>query len=576
MVRLAAGDRSRRMALLRALLDMAAVEPDARGPLGDVEAMWEALVGIQAQAPSEFDEIFMLPQTGMWIAHTLRRLHAPSAEAVPLWADVGYVFNVALAVAIHAGIEMAAEVPCRDGNVMFPALGMACLGGAGVSFARAHVDKARLRLTGAHGTWEAGLPVTGDVVGWWPLRQLECREPGYGLKVWLDDIDPYREMAEPVPPERIPDADVRRWRELFTGSCAVLARSDPAILPALAVGLKSIVPLPSAANDAILSASSGDSSGSALISRPSDPVGLALTLVHEFQHIKLGGVLHLLALCSDDPAANLYAPWRDDPRPLSGLLQGTYAFLGVTGFWHGHLNANAVPDVRLAAFEFALWREQTWRAVGTLRSHPGLTDLGRRFADGMANHMQPWWDDRVAPDVLDAVWLAANDHRTAWRIRHLHADSGYVAAVADAVRHGWLAELKDVPKPAVVPDNYASWTPQRRFLVRRRVLRAGGSLTEPGQKVTGPEITSGLRVADEALVFGDHRSACDEYTRLLATDPSNGSAWVGLLLALALQHKAARQLLRCPELVVAVHQELSVGPAAPDPREVACRLCGLG
>jgi HEXXH motif-containing protein len=24
-----------------------------------------------------------------------------------------------------------------------------------------------------------------------------------------------------------------------------------------------------------------------------------------------------------------YAPWRDDPRPRSALLQGSYAFLGV-------------------------------------------------------------------------------------------------------------------------------------------------------------------------------------------------------------------------------------------------------
>jgi hypothetical protein len=28
-----------------------------------------------------------------------------------------------------------------------------------------------------------------------------------------------------------------------------------------------------------------------------------------------------------------YAPWRSGPRPLNGLLQGAYAFLGVSGFW---------------------------------------------------------------------------------------------------------------------------------------------------------------------------------------------------------------------------------------------------
>ena len=63
------------------------------------------------------------------------------------------------------------------------------------------------------------------------------------------------------------------------------------------------------------------------------PVELAVTLVHEFQHIKLGGLLHLAPLHDREPTRRLYAPWRDDPRPLGGLLQGVYAFTGVTDFW---------------------------------------------------------------------------------------------------------------------------------------------------------------------------------------------------------------------------------------------------
>lgn len=61
---------------------------------------------------------------------------------------------------------------------------------------------------------------------------------------------------------------------------------------------------------------------------------LALLLIQEFQHVKLGAVLDLYDLF--DPADDrlLHAPWRDDPRPLEGLLQGTYAHLAVTDFWH--------------------------------------------------------------------------------------------------------------------------------------------------------------------------------------------------------------------------------------------------
>lgn len=34
-----------------------------------------------------------------------------------------------------------------------------------------------------------------------------------------------------------------------------------------------------------------------------------------------------------DERRRYYAPWREDPRPISGLLQRTYAFLEVSAFW---------------------------------------------------------------------------------------------------------------------------------------------------------------------------------------------------------------------------------------------------
>ncbi|MBG0564890.1 aKG-HExxH-type peptide beta-hydroxylase [Actinoplanes aureus] len=36
-----------------------------------------------------------------------------------------------------------------------------------------------------------------------------------------------------------------------------------------------------------------------------------------------------------------YALWRDDPCPLNGLLQGVYAFVGITDFWWVRRKAEA-------------------------------------------------------------------------------------------------------------------------------------------------------------------------------------------------------------------------------------------
>jgi HEXXH motif-containing protein len=54
-----------------------------------------------------------------------------------------------------------------------------------------------------------------------------------------------------------------------------------------------------------------------------------VTLVHEFQHSELSVVPDLTRLYDAGPDEFYYAPWRNDPRPFGGLLQGVYAFIGV-------------------------------------------------------------------------------------------------------------------------------------------------------------------------------------------------------------------------------------------------------
>lgn len=571
---LSRGDRSRRMVLLRVLLDSAARQPHALGPLPGAEALWETLVSAQRQAGVEFDEIFMQPQTGMWMAQTLRRLHGPSRGPTPLWVDIGYALNIALAAIARAGVTIRTLVPHRNGDVMIPTFGMARLGDPGYGITEAIVSGGWLRLRSEQGFCETRLSGTPDADGWWPLRTLQYGMADRDFTVWLDDIDPYREIGESVPPDRLSDAQARRWQDLFEGACAILAEDNLPQLHALAAGFRSVVPLSASPDARMRSASSGDSSGSALISLPPDPLTLAVTLVHEFQHIKLGGVLHLLPLTDDDGAPRLYAPWRDDPRPLSGLLQGVYAFLGVTDFWRRRRRADINSRRRLADFEFALWREHTWQALGRLRTDAGLTDEGRRFASGMAARMSPWWAEEVDPEVAASVKLAVNDHRAGWRIRHLRPDPDYVTVLARALSDDRHASIGPLPEPVVVPDTTGTWSHQRVALARLRIQHPdvfpGTGDTAPAHKAWSQELLPG----DVSLIAGDYRGAAAEYERVLTIQPDHPGAWTGLILSLAAHDQAARSLLRYPELLVAVHRELASGPGptAPDPRLLACKL----
>jgi HEXXH motif-containing protein len=79
--------------------------------------------------------------------------------------------------------------------------------------------------------------------------------------------------------------------------------------------------------------SHGEAFGNAVVGRPTDGASLATTLIHEFQHIVLGGVLAPNPALRPDPRERIYVPWRDDPRPFIGALQGVYAFFGMAALW---------------------------------------------------------------------------------------------------------------------------------------------------------------------------------------------------------------------------------------------------
>ncbi|MEV5959845.1 HEXXH motif domain-containing protein [Streptomyces sp. NPDC051987] len=543
---------SRRLLLLRTLLDAIAGTPGALGPLPPVDTAWDVLTTAQRRAPEEFAELLTHPQVGIWLGHGLRRVRHTAWGDGPLWTDLGHLYAVCAVAALRAGLPLRTTVPLRDGTAMFPTLGLARLPDRPRwGTAEVVVGDGRLRVdpqgacvgpSGAH---------DGDAPGWLGLHTLRAAGRGRPMTLWLDDIDPYRDLGEPLPPQRLGKDELARWQERFDGALDLLADIDPGTAAAMAVGLRTIARVRRSSAWTVFSASSSDAFGGLLSSLPPDPVSFAVTLVHEFQHTKLGALLHLFTLERDDGTARHYAPWRPDPRPLSGLLQGAYAFLGITDFWCRYLD-QAPPDGRPPAeFEFALRRRQTQEAVHILLADPALTAHGRRFLHGMAGRLPAWWSDaRIRPEIAALAEFAATDHRTGWRIRHLAPAPDDVRALARSFTAGAAADAR-IAASTVVPDPVAPWSQARDGLIRQRL-----AVPDAGDRPVPS-------VADRALVAGDP-SAAEAYARLLAGDPEDADAWTGLVLALG-----ARPLLHRPELPRAVHRELRMTGTAADPRDVA-------
>jgi uncharacterized protein len=143
----------------------------------------------------------------------------------------------------------------------------------------------------------------------------------------------------------------------------------------------------------------------------------AATLVHETQHLKLSALLDLVTLTLPDNGQRFYAPWRTDPRPVSSLLQGAYAFLGVTGFWRRQRQSGGDAAVRQRAdAEFARWRDAVAEVVRTLQASGRLTQAGADFTGELAHVLDGWLREPVPAQALAAARHEAELHRARWQL----------------------------------------------------------------------------------------------------------------------------------------------------------------
>jgi uncharacterized protein len=107
-------------------------------------------------------------------------------------------------------------------------------------------------------------------------------------------------------------------------------------------------------------------------------------------------------------------PWREDRRPLEGLLQGAYAHIAIVDFWRVRHTQLAGSAREAAQVEFARWRTGTAEAVEQLLKSGSLTESGRGFAEGMSRTLEAWQDERVEWSALRAAQRAADEHRAAF------------------------------------------------------------------------------------------------------------------------------------------------------------------
>jgi len=399
---LAAAEHSKHTLLLRGVIE--AAEGVGGGAACFARQGRDVLASVTRYHPDAAARTTCYPSVGAWAVRALRALRgddlgAPGAHPAGLAA-------VAAAAAIRSGLE--AEVRVR------PTAGVLCLPSLGV--ARVDADVATVRSSAgdaeicwAHG--RVGIPSDPqrDVPGWSGIRRIRAGN----LDVGLDDLDLFRMPTVSGLASRLSAREAGEWARAIQRGWRLLARDHPAIAAEVAAAISVIVPLSRSAHGQ-LSSSSPETFGAIAMSEPPDPSTCAVTLSHELQHLKLSALIDIVSLTRPDDGRLYYAPWRDDPRPASGLLQGAYAYLGVTGFWRTQRWLADGPARLRAESEFALWRAGTARVIDTLLSSRRLTAVGLDFVQRMSKTVTAWRDEPVSAQARAIALHNSRCHLTRW------------------------------------------------------------------------------------------------------------------------------------------------------------------
>ncbi|HET9970636.1 MAG TPA: HEXXH motif domain-containing protein [Streptosporangiaceae bacterium] len=495
-----------------------------RGPSA-FRAGHELLARVQVANPAAAGWLLGLPHLGGWLHDCLLRLDQGAD------VDFGHFACLAAAAAVRGGLGFELDVPVRDGQIRLPGLGSLHVAGQ-PDWIRLRCDGdqvqagdepgiARRRLVPDDGSTRETSP------RWSGTPVVLAVADGVAWHVLLETSDPYLDRYSLPMSAGLTPGELAKWRRGVQAAWEVLVRHHRWAADPVASGVSVIVPLMPRSDTDFVSATTQAAFGAIATSWPPDPVTLAETVVHEFQHGKLCGLMDLVPLI-ESGEERVYAPWRQDPRPAGGLLQGIYAHLGIVRFWQAQRLAETEPDdILRAQVHFARWGQALDLAIRTLLEADSLNADGLRFVTVLQARARDVMSGTVPGDASQIAGEVALDHRLTWQLRHLATDAGEVAGLAAAYRRrapfpghvrGAAGIAEDIRK---VGSTARSRMLNMRYLgpARFRELLTDGNLA--------------LGEADRVLLAGRSTEAVQAYRNQIAesADP-RPDAWIGLALAL--------------------------------------------
>ena len=326
---------------------------------------WALLSALDAERPKAVRDVLTYPYVQVWAVNCLR----PAASTD---LDRAYLAGLAAAAALRAGVEAELVLPVRDGWIYLPSVGALA------------VDAGTDRTSVVHVS-PMGLSSRHPIREWQTVRHLTAGD----ISITVEDLDPFRDCQAWAPTGRLAPATWRAWRLALAAAARQLTTELPAYASVIGAGLRSVIPMRSGPAGR-QSGTAAHAFGALALALPDNVDMLSELLVHEMQHVKLAALCVLFDLFEQNDKALFYAPWRDDLRPLEGLLQGTYAHLAVADLWRFRARQRQDEEARRLFLNYRSWVEES---IETLWDSGSLTPDGERFVKGMRSTVDAWADD---------------------------------------------------------------------------------------------------------------------------------------------------------------------------------------
>lgn len=253
---------------------------------------------------------------------------------------------------------------------------------------------------------------------------------------------------------------------------------------------------------------------------------------------------------------------------MGGILQGVYAFAGITRFWNVQRQIATEPDDALRAnVLYERWRSTIELVTGTLLEKGVLTPTGVRFVTALRERARRQESGPVPAEAREVAREIALDNWLTWQLRHTALDPAGIERLAAAFKRGEPLGGQALPEAWIEDD-----IRKIDSIARSRLLNMRCQEPRRYRQLSAADLPE-LGAADTLLIHGNASAAAVAYREGLAVEP-DPAAWIGLALAIHRLPAMSSQPVfasRLP-LLFEVHARLAEQGIHADPLDVAARF----